>query len=329
MSQSPISVIHSIFNGADLLEQVCINYPINQAIACKLYKRGLNDTYLVLDETDQYILRVYRSNWRSLAAINWELEILEFLRQHQQPIAYPLCRYDGKFLSEVIAPEGKRFAALFMYAQGQAVNQKLDVVQSYILGRTLAHIHNCLDKFASRWKRVPKERNLNASYLLDWSLTGIGQLYGDRTEEMKYLKHICVNLKRQIKSINLSAIAPEYGVCVGDVHGGNAHFTEDNQVTLLDFDQCGYGWRVFDIAKFWQVAMKIQIGAEVKNCFVDGYQDVRELSEGEIAALPLLIKVAHIWVMGINTHAVGEVIPYGYFDDDWLDQKLALLDNWE
>ncbi|HCF28199.1 MAG TPA: homoserine kinase type II (protein kinase fold), partial [Cyanobacteria bacterium UBA11049] len=33
------------------------------------------------------------------------------------------------------------------------------------------------------------------------------------------------------------------------------------------------------------------------------------------------------WVMGIGTSAVGDVPPYGWFTDDWLDKRLATLKN--
>jgi Ser/Thr protein kinase RdoA (MazF antagonist) len=118
---------------------------------------------------------------------------------------------------------------------------------------------------------------------------------------------------------------PEYGICVGDVHSGNAHFTEQNQLTLFDFDQCGYGWCAFDIAKFLHVALRMKIDVNVRKSFIEGYQAVRKLSETELAAIPIFIKTAHIWVMGISANAGEDVLPYGWFTDDWFDERLAML----
>jgi Ser/Thr protein kinase RdoA (MazF antagonist) len=58
---------------------------------------------------------------------------------------------------------------------------------------------------------------------------------------------------------------------------------------------------------------------------LEGYQAICPLSAAELAAIPVFTKVAHIWVMGINCQAAGEVIPYGHFTDEWFDAKLALL----
>ena len=56
----------------------------------------------------------------------------------------------------------------------------------------------------------------------------------------------------------------------------NVHFTEDNQITLFDFDQCGYGWRVFDIAKFLQVSLSAGIKREIRDAFLAGYQQAQK-----------------------------------------------------
>ncbi len=63
MSQLLISVIHSILDSEALIDTVLRHYPISDIRNCKLYKRGLNDTYLVETDQQRYILRVYRRGW--------------------------------------------------------------------------------------------------------------------------------------------------------------------------------------------------------------------------------------------------------------------------
>lgn len=55
MGKNLIRVIHSIISGDALIETV-LNY---YSTSCQIYKRGLNDTYLVTTEQEKYILRVY------------------------------------------------------------------------------------------------------------------------------------------------------------------------------------------------------------------------------------------------------------------------------
>ena len=321
MTQASIGVIHSIPSGEALIATVLPNYPISKPQTCLLYKRGLNDTYLVETQSERYILRVYRKGWRTKEEIDFELELLEFLHNKNLPVAYPIKREDG-FTTEIAAPEGKRYAAIFSYAPG-TVNQKLNLEQSQRLGQVLAIIHQNLDNFSSSFSRP----HLNNEYLLDWAMGKIAPLYLHRRSDLEDIHIQTEEIKTQLEALKLPTSTPEYGICVGDVHAGNAHFDEENQPTLFDFDQCGYGWRAFDIAKFMHIAITWKIDVKVRNSFLEGYQAIRQLNVAELASIPIFIKAAHIWVMGIGTSAVGDVIPYSSFTDDWLDQKLAILNS--
>ena len=39
----------------------------------------------------------------------------------------------------------------------------------------------------------------------------------------------------------------------------------------------------------------------------------------------MFVKAAHIWVMGIAASAAKDVLGYAYFQQDWLNKKLAAL----
>ncbi len=92
MCSASIPVIHSIAAGEALSENVLHHYRIGTPLSCRLYQRGLNDTYLVETQQDRYILRVYRRGWRTKEEIDFELELLAFLRERNQPAAYPIQR---------------------------------------------------------------------------------------------------------------------------------------------------------------------------------------------------------------------------------------------
>lgn len=319
MNKRLIPVIHSIVSGNALIETVLNNYPIGTR-SCQIYKRGLNDTYLVATEQEIDILRVYRYGWRTKAEIDFELELLAFLHERQQPVAYPLKREDGSLTTEIAAPEGKRYTAVFSYAPGSAVNE-LNGRQSQNLGEVLANIYRSLDNFKSSFTKPA----LNSQYLLDQAIEAIAPLYQHRGSDIADLQKQIENIKTQLEVVQLPDAAPAYGICVGDVHAGNAHFTWEDKPTLFDFDQCGYGWRAFDIAKFMHTAYSRKLDATVSKLFLQGYQAVCSLNAAELAAIPIFVKVAHIWVMGISTSVVGDVLAYSWFTDDWLDSRLQTL----
>ncbi|MFH7024368.1 MAG: phosphotransferase [Heteroscytonema crispum UTEX LB 1556] len=118
---------------------------------------------------------------------------------------------------------------------------------------------------------------MNSEYLLNLSMKAITLLYEYRKTDIEYLQKQVEKVKKQLEEFSLSLSVPFYGICVGDVHSGNAHFTKNNEPTLFDFDQCGYGWRAFDIAKFLHVAIRQKINVAVINSFIEGYQTIRFL----------------------------------------------------
>ena len=321
MCSPAISVIHSIAAGEALSENVLHHYPIGTPLSCRLYKRGLNDTYLVETQQDRYILRVYRKGWRTKEEIDFELELLAFLHKQNMPVSYPIARKNGSFTDAILAPEGTRYAAVFSYAPGRAVNKKLDSQQSRRLGEVLASLHKTMDTFKSHFSRPV----LSSEYLLDCSMDFITTLLSHRQSDIDYFQIQIEKIKLTLAQLRLSSSAPVYGICVGDVHSGNAHFTDKGEPTLFDFDQCGYGWRAFDIAKFIHTTFSWQMDSQVRKPFLEGYQAIRQLSEAELTSIPVFAKMAHIWVMGITCQAAGEVVPYGHFTDEWFDSKLALL----
>src|SRR5262245_30453545 len=126
MSSSPhparsyFPVTHSILSAAALMAEVLPDYDIGTPVECKLLDRSLNDTYLIGTTDDRYILRVYRTNWRSLSEIGYELDALIHMAQKGLSLAVPLARKDNRFIRTLHAPEGDRQAALFTYAKGEA-----------------------------------------------------------------------------------------------------------------------------------------------------------------------------------------------------------------
>lgn len=316
-----IPVIHSLPSSEALKQNVLCNYQVGSFQSCQLLKRGLNDTYLVETEQKPYILRVYRHSWRNKDEIDFELELLNFLHESNLAVSYPIEKITGDFTTAIAAPEGTRYTALFSYASGKSVDKKLDNEQSRNLGQTVATIHKATSNFKSSFIRP----ELNTEYLLDVSLNAIATLYKHRETDITYLYKQIEELKRNLLALNLPKYAPFYGICIGDVHAGNTHFNQINQPTLFDFDQCGYGWRAFDIGKFINTAIVWKLDSEIIRSFLNGYQTICKLSNIELSAIPIFTKIAHIWVMGISASVVGDVLPYSWFTNDWLDNRLELF----
>ena len=76
-----------------------------------------------------------------------------------------------------------------------------------------------------------------------------------RQSDVSRIAEHAEELKAQITELDFGSDG--WGIIGGDFHGWNLHFTENNELTLFDFDLCGYGWRAFDLAVYrWSEGKK-------------------------------------------------------------------------
>lgn len=318
MTAELFPAIYSTLNSQAIVERILPCYNLDRVEDCRFWNRGLSDVYLVRTPAQPYILRVSHHHWRSKSDIDFELELLDFLKNRHLPIAYPLPTQDGKLSIEINAPEGKRYAALFIYAPGEIPVGDLNLKQSWTLGATLAKVHRVGVDFHSSAQR----QSLTLKHLLDDSIETIAPFLKHRSPDLEYLHETIAQVKAQLQ--DFPSEPPFWSICWGDPHSGNAHFTSEEEVMLFDFDQCGYGWRAFDLAKFLHFSLRTGISKKVREEFLAGYQSVQELSEIEMNALQALTQAAHIWVWSINTNA-AIVHNWCRLDDSFLKLRIEQL----
>ncbi len=318
MAENIFPVTYSTLASDAIVHQVLPAYDIGQATSCQLWHRGLSDVYFIEMPTTHYVMRVSHAHWRSKAEIAFELELLVFLKEHNIPVASPLVTTAGDLYIEIKAPEGQRYAALFEYAPGQIAQGDLDQLQGYTLGETVARIHKAATDFQPHSQRQP----LTLDYLLDDSLEVIAPFLCDRNSDLTYLIDIIDEIKTQLQDIPKEP--PYWSICWGDPHSGNAHFTEDNSITLFDFDQCGYGWRAFEIAKFLQTSLRTGMHRKARDAFLEGYQTVQTVTSKELNGLQAFTQTAHIWMWAINlTHA--KIHNFSRLNSSYFSHRLAQL----
>lgn len=281
---------------------------------------GLHDNFLIENEHARYILRVYRNDWRTPEEIYFELELLTFLRTKQAAVAWPLPTMLGDLSFPIACPEGERVAALFRYADGCAPEESIEPAQCASLGEVVAQIHSLTNSFVPKHTR----RTLDASYLVKDSIEAIVPFL--EAMSGKYIEHLGDRLCSLWPGIPTEE--GTHGACIGDVNAKNFHIDECGQITLFDFDQCGYGYRAFEIAKFNSSLRAHPRKDELAETFLLGYEKQRPLSPAERRAIPYFTLVAVIWVMGIqatNANRIG----HKYLEKPFWDKRIAIVKELE
>jgi Ser/Thr protein kinase RdoA (MazF antagonist) len=287
--QTTFPVTYSTLACEALRRQILPLFGIGPVVQCHFWNRGLSDVYLVETLTTRYVLRISHTHWRTKSETEFELELLNYLKRCGVAVSAPLYTLDGGLSVEIRAPEGFRYAALFPYAPGRVPVGDLSIQQAHKLGEAVVHLHQTASEFHSAARRQP----LSLEYLLDESFGVIEPYLRFQSEDLAYLKSLIDQIKNRL--CNLPQQAPYWTICWGDPHSGNVHFTADNQLTLFDFDQCGYGWRAFEMAKFLQVSIRTGIARKVRDAFFQGYQMQQPLTPEEFESLQPFTQAAHLW----------------------------------
>ncbi|MEA5466245.1 phosphotransferase enzyme family protein [Leptothoe sp. PORK10 BA2] len=316
MAQSipTIEAAYSTLSPAALLTKVVPQYDIPSPTACEFWHRGLNDTYKLSSEKENFILRVYCRNWRTKSAIQFELEALLYLHQKGATVAIPVERKVGGFITSILAPEGERYVMITRYATGEIL-KFTEAENAITFGQAVADVHHCSSGFQSSSVR----HTLDLNHLMDQPLMSIQPYLAHRPSDWEFLQGLVSRISSLVREVGINNL--DYGFCHGDCHGENAHVHHGN-VTHFDFDCCGYGWRIYDLATFKWVIRLLGKEEMLWSGFLAGYRSVREMSEVDLSLVEPFVAMRDIWYFGLNT---ANSLAKGRLNDGYIDVHMDFL----
>ncbi|RZK69956.1 MAG: aminoglycoside phosphotransferase [Pedobacter sp.] len=263
---------------------------------CQLIKAGINDTYLVTDNSDKFVFRVYSLNWRSKTEIYEEIRLLNQLKENAISISYPLSDEESNYIQTLSAPEGDRFAVLFTFASGE--KQHIIPEETHFqIGQLVARLHKITTN--QKLNRV----NYTHEVILVDSLKKVSAFLKSDTEEMNFMRSAQAYLLQQFENADISQI--RQGIVHLDIWFDNLNITADHHVTIFDFDFCGNGWLTLDIAYYILQLHNIE-KYDAKDyqpkvdSFLQGYESVTPLSGEEKRLIPTLGVSLYFFYLGVQ-----------------------------
>jgi len=241
MSSFPVT--SSTLSETDLGNFIKEKYNFNENSECKLFRTGVNHTYFLSNTETKIVVRVYCHQWRTKIEIEQELELLKVLQNHNLSISFPIPDKDGNYIQEINAPEGLRYAVVFSFAEGEKMRFMANKTCSAI-GSLMAKIHNI-----TATKKIDRV-NYNSDILLNKSYDYLKSYFSEDLDEMKYLKEIGAKISRNFEESNISE--NQKGIVHLDIWYDNLSVNSDNEITIFDFDNCGNGLLILDIAYFFK-----------------------------------------------------------------------------
>jgi len=247
----------------------------------------------------KFVLRLHRLRYQSRTAIGSELAWLEAITdQTDIPVPRPIPGADGEIVQEV-APD--RFAALFAFERGTPPDEEGDLTTLFAtLGRYAAMLH----RHVSQWDQPEKFMRPI------WDAAGILDSdgpWGDwrkaphaEGETRDTLEALDGRLREDLRAYGTDI--DHFGLIHADMRLGNL-LIDTGEVMLLDFDDSGYGWFLYDLAASLSfIETSPQVPALIR-AWLTGYLEVRTLRPEDIRMVDALILLRRMALLAwIGSH---------------------------
>lgn len=279
-----------------------------------------NATFRVDDpgSCKRWALRIHREGYHSRRAIASELAWLTALRTDGAVITpVPVVGKDGDLIQTVADPSGRRprHAVLFQWESGKEPEGN-DPALFEILGQTTARMH----AHARNWQRPPGferhtwdfETSLGATPHWGSWRDGLGM-----TAATERLFHRTVETIRQ----RLGRFGKEpsrFNLIHCDMRLANL-LIDGPIVKAIDFDDCGFGWLLYDCAttvSFFEHRPEVP---ELLDAWVRGYRTLRPLSAEDENEIPTFVMLRRLVLIAwVGSHAetdLAQSMGVGYTED--------------
>ncbi len=221
---------------------------------------GENQTYAATTLTGKYVVRRYRKNGTTPAEVNAELEWLAALNGTVPVVPALKTRNGARY-----TVRGTELYAAFPYFAGDEPDPPT-LGDFRRLGQLLRQLHDAaahvLETKPERW--IGRQRPTYDLQIVEGALESLLRTpLLDRTD-----KERCTALAEQLREL-YNACNPQKSFVHADLHFGNVLVNGDVW-TLLDFDECGFGFAAFDLGtvRFHTLAREQNEGWEA---FLVGY----------------------------------------------------------
>lgn len=262
---------------------------------------GENTTFKVLTQNNKkYLLRVHRNDYHTPAALLEEMKWLRRLPSSEGfAIPRPVLSKRGRLIETASGsgvPE-PRNVSVFHWIEGTFFNARLKSETMFAIGQTLAQLQ--------KGAPITKHRRY-------WTAEGllgvqpkfgpVAKLVGASVRDQRTISAARKFYFRALKSYQ-SKFPRRLGLIHADAHFGNILKTP-NGLGLIDFDDCGYGFHVYDLAVNL-FSVEGVLGKKhayrlpaLTQALIEGYKTGAPWDKYDEALLPQLISARRILMLG-------------------------------
>ncbi|MGY6695468.1 MAG: phosphotransferase enzyme family protein [Roseinatronobacter sp.] len=289
-----------------LAQSALSRWPVPPDATVRLINLSENHTFLV-EASDGFraVLRVHRAGYHCRAAISSELAWMDALqRDHIVETPRYIAGHDGAAIQEAgldghLSP---RFLVLFRFIPGHAPEADAALGPAFLrLGEIAARLH----RHAVLW---PRPIGFQRPLWDEAAVFGRSPIWGNWRDA----PNVDLAIRRVLEQAETAVCArlscfgkePErFGLIHADMRLANL-LVDADATRVIDFDDCGFGWFLYDFAaaiSFFETDPRIP---ELKSAWLQGYRRVQSLSCAEEAEIDTFIMLRRLALLAwIGSHA--------------------------
>jgi Ser/Thr protein kinase RdoA (MazF antagonist) len=282
-----------------------------EAREIRLVKMRENAVFRIVDSGgDAFALRVHHAGNHSDAAIRSELQWMGALQGTGVDVPTIVPAADGRLFitTQVAGLHTPRQVSLLEWIDGRQLGTSegglgIDLEDVAGIYHTVGRIMGCLHNQAVDW---PPPRGFQRhSWDLD-GLVGEQPLWGRfwdlavlTREERELLVLARDKVRRELRALARSGDAQcRYGLIHADLVPENLLLSDAGKVLLIDFDDAGFGWHLFELATALYFLQEDPRYEAVKEGLVAGYRSQRTLPDATLDKLPVFMMARAFTYLG-------------------------------
>lgn len=287
--------------------QALTAYDFSPHTQLRMLNLSENATFLLEDPTDgrDGVLRVHREDYHSATAIESELSWLNAVRTDtgiSTPVVIPA--RDGTRVTTIQHEARERHVVLFEKIAGAEPDEdKIGTADFHTLGGLTARLH----LHAQRWKAPEAfdrfswdfEHTLGPTPRWGRWQDGIGI----GAHEVELLTSAVDLIHQRLEDYGSNP--DRFGLVHADLRLANL-LVEDDVISVIDFDDCGYSWFLYDFGTAVSFIEDDPHLASWQAAWVTGYREVGDLSstdEQMLSTFVMLRRMLLVAWMGSHSHS--------------------------
>lgn len=296
---------------APLAHAALARFGVGEDASVTLVNVSENHTYKVDDPATgrSYALRLHRPGYRTVAEIESEIAWVDALRNDgviQTPVA--IRAPDGARVVLAQAPEvPERRAVMFEWLDGMVVDMddgKRAADQFERLGVISARMH----EHVRRWRRPAGFTRPPWDYEHSIGPNGYWGAWQDGlgmgSEERRVLDQLDATIRTRLERFGNGP--DRFGLIHADMRLANL-LVNGPEVLLIDFDDCGASWFMYDFATTVSFIEDHPRVPELREAWLRGYRSVADLDDASVAELQTFVMLRRLllvaWIGSHHTFA--------------------------